>query len=96
MTLQTVLDEIRKRPGTGDVIPVIDPVDRRTDHRVHRLRRRGGQRGRRAGEGILRVRRLVASLPGSERAKVLWRIADLIDEHADVLADSTRSTPVCR
>ena len=26
MTLQTVLDEIRERPGTGDVITVIDPA----------------------------------------------------------------------
>ena len=26
MTLQTVLDDIRKRPGTGDVIPIINPV----------------------------------------------------------------------
>ena len=26
MTVQAVLDEIRKRPGTGDVIAVIDPA----------------------------------------------------------------------
>ena len=26
------------------------------------------------------------ALPGTERAKVLWRIADLIDQHADQLA----------
>ena len=26
MTVQAVLDEIRERPGTGDVIPVIDPA----------------------------------------------------------------------
>ena len=26
MTVQAVLEEIRKRPGTGDVIPIIDPA----------------------------------------------------------------------
>ena len=26
MTVQDVLDDIRKRPGTGDVIPIIDPA----------------------------------------------------------------------
>ncbi len=26
MTVQDVLDEIRKRPGTGEVIPIIDPA----------------------------------------------------------------------
>ena len=26
MTVQAVLDEIRERPGTGDVIPVFDPA----------------------------------------------------------------------
>jgi aldehyde dehydrogenase (NAD+) len=26
MTLQSVLDEIRERPGTGDVISIINPV----------------------------------------------------------------------
>jgi aldehyde dehydrogenase (NAD+) len=26
MTLQSVLEDIQKRPGTGDVIPIIDPV----------------------------------------------------------------------
>ena len=26
MTLQTVLEDIRKRPGSGDVIQVIDPT----------------------------------------------------------------------
>jgi phenylacetaldehyde dehydrogenase len=25
MTVQAVLDEVRQRPGTGDVIPVFDP-----------------------------------------------------------------------
>ena len=27
-----------------------------------------------------------SELPGRERAKIMWRIADLIDEHADELA----------
>lgn len=30
MTVQAVLDDLRKRPGTGDVITVIDPATEET------------------------------------------------------------------
>ena len=36
-----------------------------------------------------------AGLPGRERAKIMWRIADLIDEHAAELARSTPPTRAC-
>jgi hypothetical protein len=52
MTLQTVLDEIQERPGSGDVIPIVDPVteeqitqftdcgEKAVDDAVHVRRRR--------------------------------------------------------
>ena len=61
MTLQTVLDEIRKRPGIGRGHSDHRSRDRRDDHRIHRLRSRSGRRSRRAGEGLLRVGCLVAA-----------------------------------
>ena len=29
MTVQELLDDIRKRPGTGDVIPIVNPATER-------------------------------------------------------------------
>ena len=85
MSVQDVLDEIRERPGTGDVIPIINPA---TEEQIteftdcgpaaDRQRRRPREGDRRAGTW--------RGLPENERAKVLWRVADLIDQHADDLA----------
>ncbi|ORA08804.1 aldehyde dehydrogenase family protein [Mycobacterium arosiense] len=86
MTLQIVLDEMRKRPGSGEVISIIDPVSEDpiaefTD---------GGEEA--INEAVERARNsfesgVWAGLPAKERAKILWRIADLIDEHANHLVD---------
>lgn len=86
MTLQLVLDEIRKRPGAGDVIPIIDPV---TEEQITEFID-GGEAA--VNEAVVRARATFESgvwhgLPGNERAKVLWRIADLIDQHASDLVD---------
>ncbi|MEY8016254.1 aldehyde dehydrogenase family protein [Mycobacterium servetii] len=86
MTLQSVLEDIRKRPGSGEVIPVIDPV---TEEPITEFTDCGpaavddaAARARAAFEaGVW------AGLPGRERAKVMWRIADLIEQHADELAE---------
>ena len=85
MTLQTVLDEIRKRPGTGDVIPVIDPA---TEEPITEFTDCGAEA---VDDAVARARAsfdsgVWAGLPGRERAKVMWRIAELIDQHADELA----------
>ena len=85
MTLQTVLDDIRKRPGTGDVIPIINPA---TEEQITEFTDCGEQA---VNEAVARAKAAFESgvwseLPGRERAKVIWRIADLIDEHADEFA----------
>jgi acyl-CoA reductase-like NAD-dependent aldehyde dehydrogenase len=85
MTLQTVLDDIRKRPGSGEVIPIIDPV---TEEQITEFTDGGADA---VNEAVARARASFESgvwhgLPGRERAKIMWRIADLIDEHAEDLA----------
>ena len=81
MTLQSVLEDIQKRPGTGDVIPIIDPV---TEEQIAEFRDCGPEA---VDDAVARAKAsfeagVWSGLPGRERAKILWRIADLIDEHA--------------
>jgi acyl-CoA reductase-like NAD-dependent aldehyde dehydrogenase len=85
MTLQTVLDDIRKRPGAGEVIPIIDPV---TEEPITEFTDCGEEA---VNEAVVRAKASYQSgvwsdMPGRERAKIMWRIADLMDEHADELA----------
>ncbi|MCV7103514.1 aldehyde dehydrogenase family protein [Mycobacterium palustre] len=85
MQLQTVLDEIQKRPGTGDTIPVFDPS---TEEQITEFKDCGPEA---VNDAVARARESFESgvwhgLPASERAKVLWRVGELIDENADVLA----------
>jgi acyl-CoA reductase-like NAD-dependent aldehyde dehydrogenase len=84
MTVQSVLEEIRKRPGSGEVIPVIDPA---TEEQVTEFTDGGAEA---VNEAVARARASFESgvwrnLPGRERAKVLWRVADLIDERTPEL-----------
>lgn len=86
MTLQSVLDEITRRPGTGDLIQIINPV---TEEPIAEFTDGGAEA---VNEAVDRARASFDSgvwsgLPGNERAKVLWRVADLIDEHAADLAE---------
>jgi acyl-CoA reductase-like NAD-dependent aldehyde dehydrogenase len=86
MTLQTILDEIRKRPGAGDVIPIIDPV---TEEQITEFTDCGEEA---VNDAVACARAAFESgvwhgLPGRERAKIMWRIADLMDQHADDLAE---------
>ena len=86
MTLQTVLDEIQKRPGTGEVIPIIDPV---TEEQLTEFTDCGQEA---VDEAVARAKAsyeagVWAGLPGRERAKIMWRIADLIEEHAAEFAE---------
>jgi acyl-CoA reductase-like NAD-dependent aldehyde dehydrogenase len=85
MTLQAVLDEIQKRPGTGDVIPIINPA---TEEQITEFTDCGEEA---VNEAVARAKAAFESgvwseLPGRERAKIMWRIADLMDEHADEFA----------
>jgi aldehyde dehydrogenase (NAD+) len=79
MTLQSVLDQIRERPGTGEVIPIIDPV---TEEQITEFTDCGAEA---VDHAVTRARAsfeagVWSGLPGRERAKIMWRIADLIDE----------------
>src|SRR6201990_1027167 len=86
MTVQAVLDEIRKRPGTGDVIPIIDPA---TEEQITEFTDCGPEA---INDAVARAKETAESggwsgLPDYDRAKVLWRVADLIDENAEILAE---------
>ncbi|MFW0793867.1 aldehyde dehydrogenase family protein [Gordonia sp. CPCC 205515] len=86
MVVQTIVDDLQKRPGFGDVIPVIDPV---SEQQIAEFTDGGAKA---VDEAVARARETFESgvwqgKPGSERAKVLWRVADLIDDHAADLAE---------
>jgi acyl-CoA reductase-like NAD-dependent aldehyde dehydrogenase len=85
MSLQSVVDELAKRPGTGDVISVINPV---TEEQLAEFKDCGAEA---VNEAVARAKAsfeagVWSELPGRERAKVMWKLADLIDEHADEIA----------
>ncbi len=85
MTVDSILDEIRRRPGAGEVIPVINPA---TEEQITEFPDGGAGA---VDDAVARARASVAAgiwreLPGNERAKILWRVADLIDQRADELA----------
>ena len=86
MSVQAVLDEIRERPGTGEVIPIIDPA---TEEQITEFTDCGTEA---VNDAVARAKAASESgvwqlLPPSERAKVLWRVADLIDENKAILAE---------
>src|SRR6201988_3554346 len=86
MTVQAVLDEIRKRPGTGAVIPIIDPA---TEEQITEFTDCGPEA---INDAVARAKATAESgvwsgLPDYDRAKVLWRVARLIDENSDILAE---------
>ena len=85
MSLESVLDELEKRPGTGDVIPIIDPV---TEEVITEFTDCGEEA---VTVAVARAKAsyeagVWAELPGRERAKIMWRIAELIEEHAEEFA----------
>jgi phenylacetaldehyde dehydrogenase len=85
-TVQAVLDEIRDRPGTGDVIPVFDPstedqIAEFTDCGTDAVNAAVARAKASAESGIW------SQKPDYERAKILWRVAELIDKNAELLAE---------
>jgi phenylacetaldehyde dehydrogenase len=86
MTVHAVLDEIRERPGTGEVIPVFNPA---TEEQITDFKDCGPDA---VNDAVARAKETAGSgvskdLAGSERAKVLWRIGELIDQNAAGLAE---------
>jgi phenylacetaldehyde dehydrogenase len=85
-TVQAVLDEIRERPGTGDVIGVFDPS---TEEQIAEFTDGGPDA---VDAAVARAKASAAAgvwsgPPDYERAKVLWRVGDLIDQNATLLAE---------
>jgi phenylacetaldehyde dehydrogenase len=85
-TVQAVLDEIRDQPGTGDVIPVFDPsteeqIAEFTDCGPDAVNAAVASAKASAESGIW------SQKPDYERAKILWRVAELIDTNAELLAE---------
>ena len=86
MAVQAVLDEVRQRPGAGDVIPIFDPS---TEEQISEFTDCGTDV---VNEAVARAKASAESgvwsgKPDYERAKILWRVADLIDENAELLAE---------
>jgi aldehyde dehydrogenase (NAD+) len=85
-TVQAVLDEIRDQPGTGDVIPVFDPsteeqIAEFTDCGLDAVNAAVARAKASAESGVW------SQKPDYERAKILWRVAELIDKNAELLAE---------
>ncbi|HME78778.1 MAG TPA: aldehyde dehydrogenase family protein [Mycobacterium sp.] len=85
-TVQGVLDEIRERPGTGDVISVFDPS---TEEQIAEFTDGGPDA---VNQAVDRAKASAESgvwsgLPDYERARVLWRVGELIDKNATLLAE---------
>ena len=85
MALQELLDDLRKRPGSGDVISVIDPATEETITEFTDCGADAVDEAVAASKASFEAG-VWSQLPGRERAKIMWRIADLIDEHADEFA----------
>ncbi|MDD7812316.1 aldehyde dehydrogenase family protein [Mycobacterium sp. CSUR Q5927] len=86
MALQSVIDDLAKRPGTGEVIPVIDPA---TEEQITEFRDAGPEA---VDEAVAAAKTAYESgvwtdIPARQRARTLWRLADLIDEHAKEFAE---------
>jgi phenylacetaldehyde dehydrogenase len=86
MTVQAVLDEVRERPGTGDVIRIFDPstedpISEFTDCGPEAVNAAVARAKASAESGVW------SGKPDYERAKILWRVADLIDENTELLAE---------
>ena len=84
--VQTVLDEIRDVPGTGDRIPVFNPC---TEEQIAEFSDCGNDA---VNAAVARAKAsseagIWSGKPDYERAKILWRVADLIDENAELLAE---------
>jgi len=86
VTVQSVLDQIRERPGTGETIAVVDPS---TEEQVTEFKDCGEEA---VNDAVARAKASFEAgvwrdKPPSERAKILWRVGELIDQNAELLAE---------
>jgi acyl-CoA reductase-like NAD-dependent aldehyde dehydrogenase len=85
MRLQKLLEELQNRPGTGEMIAVINPA---TEEQIAEFTDCGAEA---VNDAVAQAKAsfeagVWSELPGRERAKIMWKIADLIDQYADELA----------
>jgi aldehyde dehydrogenase (NAD+) len=85
MTVQATIDELRERPGAGQTIAIIDPV---TEQQIAEFADGGPEA---IDEAVARARETFDSgvwhlKPHTERAQVLWRVAELLEAQTEDLA----------
>jgi aldehyde dehydrogenase (NAD+) len=85
MTVEATIEELRARPGKGETIPIIDPV---TEQQIAEFTDGGAAA---IDVAVARARETYESgvwreKPPAEQAKVLWRVAELLEARADELA----------
>ena len=78
MTVEATIEELRARPGEGETIPIIDPV---TEQEIAEFVDGGAAA---IDDAVARARETFDSgvwhqLPHTERAQVLWRVAELLE-----------------
>ena len=83
--VQALIDELRKRPGSGESIPIIDPV---TEEPIAEFVDAGANA---IDAAVARARATFESgvwhrKPGTQRAQVLWRVAELLEARTEELA----------
>jgi phenylacetaldehyde dehydrogenase len=86
MTLATVLDEIRARKGTSEIIPIFNPS---TGQQIGEFTDGGAQA---IDNAVARARETFNSgvwhgKTSSERSRILWRVAELIEQRVEELAE---------
>src|SRR5437764_2817553 len=86
MTTQATIDALQARPGRGETIPIIDPV---TEEPLTEFVDEGA-----AGvdAAVARARETFESgvwhrMPDTQRAQVIWRIAELLEARGEELAE---------
>ena len=85
MALEATIEELRSRPGAGETISIVDPV---TEQEITQFVDGGAAA---IEDAVRRARESFDSgvwceKPQSERAQVLWRVAELLQARADELA----------
>ena len=95
MAVQAVLDEIQQRPGTGEVIPVIDPV---AEEQITEFSDCGEEA---VDEAVARAKASYQSgawdrHPGQGTCQGDVAIADLVDERAAELDSLSTGMPVAQ
>jgi aldehyde dehydrogenase (NAD+) len=85
MTVEATIEDLRGRAGTGETIPIIDPV---TEQQITEFVDGGAAA---VDAAVARARETFESgvwhqKPPAEQAKVLWRVAELLEAESDDLA----------